>query len=82
MLLFQAIKSFLLILFIHGPLYQSTIIQSLALLNSALPKLPFLSLSLIQQLLAAADVLMRSRDIDDVLQCVNTVTEVLLTTRF
>lgn len=57
------------------PSYRSLVLQTLSLLNSALPQLSFLTLSLVNQLLGAADML-KSRDTEEVFNHINSAAQV------
>lgn len=62
------------------PSHRSLVLQTLSLLNSALPQLSFLTLSLVNQLLGAADML-KSRDTEDVFNHINSVAQVTILTQ-
>ena len=62
------------------PSHRSLVLQTLSLLNSALPQLSFLTLALVNQLLGAADML-KSRDTEDVFNHINSVAQVTILTQ-
>ena len=72
----QKIRSFLLVLFVHLPSHMELVLQSLTMLNSALPTISFLSMPLIMQLLHAADGLVKSRDPEDIVQSIYSTQQV------
>ena len=71
----QVVRECLFLLYVHVPIYRFTVIQTLTLLTSAVPSVPFLSASLIQKLLSAVDGLSHSKDPDEVYR-MSTMTEV------
>ena len=75
-LLVQKIRSFLLVLFVHLPSHMELVLQSLTMLNSALPSISFLSLPFIINLLSAADGRVNSRDPDDIVQSIHSTQQV------